>query len=178
MISVVVPTLNRQESLVKLVDSIHSQILSLPVEILVVFNDAATAAQSRLAPHRNLRILSAPKCGVNYARNEGVKQAQGSVLVFIDDDCVVTSPYFLQTHFELHQQYPKMAALGGPYVLPPKSTFWDRVYQKNNELWIEANITERERSMALLGGNASYKKDVFQPGYRFTEEIEYGGSRP
>ncbi len=176
MISIVVPTLNRPQSLVKLVGSLQSQIVTTPMEILIVYNTKEDAAHCPVSPSPQLKILVAPQTGVNWARNTGVRAALGSVVLFIDDDCLIISPHFVQKHYDLHQQNPQLAALGGPYVLASQSSFWDRVYQINNELWIEANLIPHERSHALLGGNASYKKNVFVPGYFFTEEITYGGS--
>lgn len=98
------------------------------------------------------------------------------MILFLDDDCEVTDPSFLQKHFDSHQTNPQLVALGGPYLLKPQASLWDEVYHQNNFNWISANLTEDSRTMALLGGNASYKAFIFTKGYRFTEEIIYGGS--
>jgi glycosyltransferase involved in cell wall biosynthesis len=176
MISIVIPTLNRPQSLVKLVESLKKQAVSVPFEILVVYNSSAEAANTSLRSTQNLKVLFAPQKGVNRARNRGISAACGAIILFIDDDCEPCREDFLQQHWDLHIQNPKLIAIGGPYQLPEKATFWDQVYQKNNENWIDSNLVATNRTLALLGGNTSYKQAAFKHGFLFTEEIVYGGS--
>lgn len=177
MLSIVIPTLNRPQSLVKLVTSLKSQnIASSQREILVVYNNSTEALHSPLHNDAEVRVLAAPKPGVNNARNHGAREARGDVILFIDDDCVADDPYFLQSHFESHQLHPQQPAVGGPYRLTKKASLWDQIYQANNEQWIESNRLGPHESLALLGGNTSYKASVFRQGLYFTEEISYGGS--
>ncbi len=177
MLSIVIPTLNRPDSLVKLVDSLERQIIErTEFEILVVYNDPAEAQKTPLQEHSGLKILSAPQPGVNFARNRGAQAARGDVVLFIDDDCVAEDPYFLQKHIGYHQSFPQTMALGGPYQIPSSASLWDRIYQQNNLSWLGANRVSETQTFALLGGNTSYKATVFKNGFQFTEEITYGGS--
>lgn len=176
MLSIVIPTLNRPQLLVKLVESLQKQKTNFQFEIIVVYNSLQFAAQTPLHPTPHLQILTAPQKGVNAARNCGLKNARGSVILFIDDDCEAEDSYFLQKHYDQHQIHPKLPALGGPYELKPQAHFWDRVYQKNIEEWLNSNRVGEHETWALLGGNTSYKSSVFKNGLCFTDEISYGGS--
>ncbi len=177
MLSIVIPTLNRPQSLVKLVTSLKGQNMSSSSrEILVVYNDQAEAALSPLVNDAEVRVLWAEKPGVNHARNHGARQARGDVILFIDDDCVVEDPFFLQSHKNYHDTAPQLPAVGGPYRLSAGASRWDHIYQINNQQWIDSNRVGSNGSLALLGGNTSYKAWVFENGLFFTEEISYGGS--
>jgi glycosyltransferase involved in cell wall biosynthesis len=177
MLSVVIPTTNRPDSLIRLVASLQLQTLNAETcEILVVYNTENDKKLSPLPSSSCVKVLCAPKPGVNHARNHGALNAGGNIIVFLDDDCEVIDPHFLQKHIDYHQLYPQLVALGGPYLLSQTASVWDKVYHENNLNWMKANLTESGRTTALLGGNASYKAFVFADGYRFTEEIVYGGS--
>jgi glycosyltransferase involved in cell wall biosynthesis len=169
--------MNRPDSLIRLVTSLQLQnIAPESYEVLVIYNTESDQKNSPLHAHPKCKVLCAPKPGVNHARNHGALHASGDLILFLDDDCEVTDPLFLQKHIDYHNKHKDLVAIGGPYFLKPKASVFDQIYQQNNLNWISANLTEPTRSSALLGGNASYKSFLFQKGYRFTEEIMYGGS--
>lgn len=177
MLSVVIPTTNRPDSLIRLVESLQLQnMVRASFEVLVVYNSELQKKSSPLKDSSLVQLLCAPHPGVNHARNHGALHARGSVILFLDDDCEVTDPAFLQKHFAYHHSFSHLAAVGGPYLLTQNSSLCDQIYHANNANWIHANLTETSRSSALLGGNASYKAFIFANGFRFTEEIIYGGS--
>lgn len=176
MLSIVIPTLNRPQPLVKLVQSLKAQQVNQDYEVLVVYNQKSEAAQSPLENQPEFKILTAPFPGVNHARNWGAQHAIGDILLFIDDDCVIDDPLFVQKHIDAHIADDKTPAFGGPYKLPHSSSLWDQIYHLNNLNWLESNKMGENRCFALLGGNTSYKATVFKKGFRFTEEISYGGS--
>ncbi|MBY0385172.1 glycosyltransferase family 2 protein [bacterium] len=176
MLSIVIPTLNRPQPLVKLVQSLEAQKINQDYEILVVYNQSSEAARSPLKNKPNIKIFTAPSPGVNHSRNWGAQNALGEIVLFIDDDCIVDDRLFVQKHIDAHLTDDKTPAFGGPYKLARTSSLWDQIYHLNNLNWIESNKMGEDRSFALLGGNTSYKAAVFKKGLRFTEEITYGGS--
>jgi glycosyltransferase involved in cell wall biosynthesis len=103
-ISIVIPTYNRQPILQKCLQALENQ--QLPSEIagyeVVVVDDGSTdtsyrwfcSHQSQL-PH--VVWYQQDHQGPAAARNLGVRQAQGDIIIFIDSDLVVT-PTFLQSH--------------------------------------------------------------------------------
>ncbi len=177
MLSVVIPTMNRPDRLIKLVSSLQLQNFSVDsVDVLVVYNTKLDLDGSPVRDSQYLKRLCAPRPGVNHARNFGAVHARGDLILFLDDDCEAVDSTFLQRHCDYHQAHPELMALGGPYRLREGASISDKIYQQNNLNWIEANRIGNSRSTALLGGNASYKASIFKKGFRFTEEITYGGS--
>jgi len=102
--SVVIPTYNRWPILEKCLTALEDQAPSGEVEgyEVVVVDDGSTDGtplrlreQAQRFPH--LRLIEQDHGGPAEARNRGVDQARGDVIVFIDSDLVVT-PVFLVSH--------------------------------------------------------------------------------
>lgn len=179
MVSIIIPTVDRHQSLVKLVETIRAQnFISTQVEILIVYNFSAKKRRNSfyIPNGPGVKVLQASFPGVNHARNAGIIAARGDILLFIDDDCVMDDPQYLQKMFDRHTENPARVSLGGPYRLLAKASFWDKVYYTNMTLWLERQKLSARASRALLGGNASYKAEIFSDGRRFTPGIKYGGS--
>lgn len=91
-VSIVIPTYNRLNCVVRAVESALAQrdLGDLEIEIIVVDNspDAnAREAVGAFAPWSSaVRYLNEPKPGVANARNAGVKAARGRWVAFLDDD--------------------------------------------------------------------------------------------
>lgn len=83
--SVIVCTRNRPEDLRRCLDSICS--FSPPdTEILVIDNAPSDERTARLTRDYPTRYVREERQGLNWARTRGAEEAQGKILVFIDDD--------------------------------------------------------------------------------------------
>src|SRR5215467_3735478 len=88
VVSVVIPTVERPELLLRAVHSALQQTFR-DLEVIVVFNreekDTVTALESISSPR--LRLLPFPKrLDGSRARNEGARAARGEWVAFLDDD--------------------------------------------------------------------------------------------
>src|SRR5580698_9729201 len=108
-VSVIIPTLNRADLLATTIDKIANQSLSGDrYEILVVDNGSTDHTRSvldqksRLYP--TLRAFTQLKRGAAPTRNVGIRNAQGEIVVFIDDD-IFAEPDLLEAHLKYHQQH-------------------------------------------------------------------------
>jgi glycosyltransferase involved in cell wall biosynthesis len=87
-------------------------------EIVVVDNastdDTAAVAEHFAATHSDLsvRIVPEPKPGTMYARIRGLKEARGTIILFVDDDNWLESEYVALVA-ETMRSRPEIAALGG-----------------------------------------------------------------
>lgn len=89
-ISVIIPVYNRSEFLADAMDSAVNQTF-MPFEILVVDDGSepghADVIRSVVEQNPMSRLLRLPENqGVSFARNEGLAQAVGEFVVFLDDD--------------------------------------------------------------------------------------------
>ena len=79
-------------------------------------NSAADTLASRLSPLASrLRLLSQPNAGVSAARNNGVAQAHGEYIAFLDADDW-WEPTYLERMAQLIEDYPKVGLYASNYV--------------------------------------------------------------
>ncbi len=122
-LSIVVPTLNRRGRVERLIGSILRCELpkDVPVECLVVDNGSsdgtpeAIEVLSKGAPF-SVRCIREPETGASRARNAGIRQAVGSIVVFTDDDCEVEQDWLVRIA-ETFRRMPDLTGLFGR-VLP------------------------------------------------------------
>jgi glycosyltransferase involved in cell wall biosynthesis len=92
LISVIIPAYNASKSLPACLAALHRQSL-LPDEIILV-DDGSTDTTSSVAQENGARVIQQPHQGPAAARNLGVREACGDMVVFTDADCV-PSPSWL-----------------------------------------------------------------------------------
>ena len=87
--SIIVPTFRREDLLPPLFAAVAAQRASIPepVELLLIDNSPEASAQTAAATAPAfVRYIHEPQTGVARARNRGVAEAQGSHVIFLDDD--------------------------------------------------------------------------------------------
>jgi glycosyltransferase involved in cell wall biosynthesis len=119
--SVVIPTYNRLDMLLRVLDALERQADAPPFEVIVVNDGSKDATESTLAAavaekrwQLALTFRSQTNSGPSVARNEGVKLAGGRYVLFIGDD-TVPEARFLAEHERVHRQGgddPLAACLG------------------------------------------------------------------
>ncbi len=112
--SVVIPTYNRLDMLLRVLDALRNQ-KDAPEFETIVINDGATDDTERIIGARSDVVFrSQPNSGPGTARNFGVTLAKGRFVVFIGDD-TVPEARFLAEHARAHRQSnddPLLACLG------------------------------------------------------------------
>ena len=112
--SVVIPTYNRLDMLLRVLDALERQIDAPPFETIVI-NDGSKDDTERVVSQRsNIIFRTQPNGGPGRARNHGVSLASGQFVIFIGDD-TVPEPRFLAEHARVHRDSnddPLLAILG------------------------------------------------------------------
>ncbi len=88
VVSVIIPTYNRKESLLRTLDSLARQTYPADRMEVIVVDDGSTDGTTDTSLDRRLTgtVLHAEHGGATAARNHGASRARGCVLVFVDDD--------------------------------------------------------------------------------------------
>jgi glycosyltransferase involved in cell wall biosynthesis len=107
-LSVVIPTFNRKERLLRTLLSLQAQRRDMPagVEVIVVDDGSSDGTRDLLGEHENaghLRALFPEHGGPARARNAGARAATGDILVLIGDD-IIPLPGFLLAHDRAHRE--------------------------------------------------------------------------
>ena len=97
-ITVILCTYNRCDVLEKALESVSTSIVPQGVtwEIIVVDNNSNDHTRNRVEEFCNrypgrLRYVFEPRAGKSHALNMGIREAQGHILAFMDDDVIVES---------------------------------------------------------------------------------------
>jgi glycosyltransferase involved in cell wall biosynthesis len=112
--SVVIPTWNRLDMLVRVLDALDAQVNAPPFEVIVIDDGSKDATASTMARRKGITFRTQANAGPGRARNHGVSLASGRFVVFIGDD-TVPEPQFLAEHARVHRDAnddPMVAALG------------------------------------------------------------------
>lgn len=121
-VTVIVPTHDRAESLVRLLRSLAADGKSAPYEVVVVADgctdETAHAVGDEVLPFPVRVLEQRPARGPAIARNLGAAEARGDVLLFIDDDI---EPFgdVVAEHGRLHDGRP-LVVIGAPRAPRPR----------------------------------------------------------
>ncbi len=115
-VSVVIPTYNRLDTLQHVLPSLLRQTLApQSYELLVCdssSNDGTQAyMESAQAEHASVRYLRGAYTGRAMARNAGIRQARGAVVLFNDSD-IIADPALLEQHLRRHRERRRIAVVG------------------------------------------------------------------
>ena len=93
-VSIVVPTCDRPDDLRRLLESLLRQRTRHDLEIIVVDNRPGSGRTRRvLAEFPTVRLVEERRAGLSYARNAGILEANGSIVVATDDDVVAPATW-------------------------------------------------------------------------------------
>ncbi len=117
--TIVVCTRNRCGELRRLLDNLAEEVVQSTStwDVLVVDNGSTDDTRSVVADVARtfpvpLRVALEPELGIAHARNRGIEEAGGDVLVYLDDDVTVRKGWFLALETEFSDS--SIDAAGGP----------------------------------------------------------------
>jgi glycosyltransferase involved in cell wall biosynthesis len=96
MLSIIIPTYNRKQLLAESLESLTQQSIDSSDFEVIVVNDGGVdvrAVIQRFNSSLNINYINASHQGVSIARNTGIKEARGDILVFFDDDAVASKDW-------------------------------------------------------------------------------------
>jgi len=127
-LSVIICTHNpRKDYLERTLNALRSQALTKENWELLLIDNASKEPLANswdLSWHPNARHVHEEKVGLTHARLRGIKESQGRLLVFVDDDNVLM-PDYLEGILGIHAQMPFMEVIGsgniiGEFETPPQ----------------------------------------------------------
>lgn len=188
MLSVILCTYNRDRYIYPVLQSIaQGDLPHADYEIVFVNNNSTdnTEAECRRFqadhPDINLRYCVESLQGLSHARNCGIRNAQGDILVYVDDDALV-NPQYLSTYADFFQRNPHAVAAGGP-ILPQydgcEEPSWMSHYTRQlvtGKLYLGEKEREFSKGAYPGGGNAAYRKSVFDAVGLFNTDLGRKGN--
>jgi O-antigen biosynthesis protein len=89
-LSIVIPTRDRPADLERCLNSLTRLKCAHPFEIVVADNNPSSGLTKPVTAKFPVKYIAEPRAGASYARNAGISQTSGEIIVFTDDDVVVT----------------------------------------------------------------------------------------
>jgi GT2 family glycosyltransferase len=118
---------------------------------------------------------------VAVARNNGVAQAKGEIVLFIDDD-VVPTPTLIVEHLKVHEMHGKNAIALGPMLTPPDFKMkpwvnWEQTMLMKQYDDMNAGKWQPSARQFYTGNTSLRKQHVieaggFDPRFRRAEDVE------
>jgi len=173
MFSIIICTYNRAKYIYKTLEYVKKNNFPFDkYEIILINNNSTDNTEwesfrfQQNYPAINFRYFIEKEQGLSFARNRGIAEAKGEILVFLDDDSFVDVHYLKNLENYLYT-YPDMVAFGGEIsplfetgITPPWLSKW-------SYSWVSAiNLGNRVRVFSNrefpIGANMGFKKEYFE----------------
>ena len=179
--SVIICTYNREKYIYNALKSIAEQEYPKERYEIVLINNNSTDKTEDICrqfqhafPDVSFHYVVETRQGLSYARNRGIDESRGEILIYVDDDATVF-PMYLQEYDVFFQNYPDAIAGGGP-IYPvfevPEPKWMSPIMRSllGGYLYFGDKIKIFRNGKYPGGGNAAYrKKELEQFGYFNTE---------
>ncbi|MBI2446383.1 MAG: glycosyltransferase family 2 protein [Parcubacteria group bacterium] len=196
--SVVIPTYNRAESLIKALENLINQTISPEKYEIIIIDDGSTDDTELRIRNYELRIrkpeikyFKIENGGPAKARNFGIEKAWGELVFFTDDDCTVP-PDWMETLLSGFKKYPEAAGAGG-WIVPPDGELEKSAISRflhfesfSGHPIVKSYIRSHEilsndplmcfGNFAYNTANICYKKEVLKAIGGFREDFYWPGS--
>ena len=110
-VSIIIPTFNGASRIGNCLDALLQQTAGRNAEILVVNDGSTDNTVDVVGRYPGVRLITQANAGPAAARNRGALEAQGTIILFTDDDCVPT-PDWLDAMLEPFQDAEVVGAKG------------------------------------------------------------------
>lgn len=171
-VSIIICTYNRAKYIGPLLESIvRNDFDKTRYEVVLVDNNSTDdtpqvcASFASAHPELLLRYVQEQEQGLSAARNKGIREAEGEILIFVDDDALVDEHY-ISYYVEFLAEHPEVMAAGGPIEPQYETSEPDWMTKYTRALlcgWMNYGSEVRAYPSGRYpgGGNACYRREVF-----------------
>lgn len=171
--SVVIPLFNKEEYIIRCIDSIFKQTY-WPQEIIIVDDGSTDKGISLIRKKFKqpiIKIISQANSGVSKARNRGIKESQSNFVALIDADDEYTEN-FSKTMDQLIRDYPEEGMYGFGYTRFGQKNTAGRYRGKTDylKLYNEYNLSPHSASSVVINKN-QIDFDIFPENCGMGEDL-------
>jgi glycosyltransferase involved in cell wall biosynthesis len=178
LISLVIPCYNKADRLKEVLGALVSQVFSAGEFEAIIVDDGSTDSTEMIVRSMSLpshfRYVRQRNQGAAAARNHGVREAKGELVLFLDGD-VIADSFLIEHHVLAHREDSGLLVMGRLKDLPSqtKSVFYETVHST-----AVFDHGEEEKELPFIDGftgNLSLKREAFWEIGEFDETFPRSG---
>jgi len=162
-VSVIVPTYNRASLMPNLIEALLQQ--EHPAEIIIV-DDGSTDNTADIVRKYPVKYVYQKNNGPASARNHGVKESSGDIVIFTDSDCIPQKDWISKLILGFTEDY--IGAVAGSYnIANPESLLVNCIHE---EIKLRHLRLKKKKYIKAFGSyNVAIRRHVFEKVGRFNE---------
>ncbi|SDX12064.1 glycosyltransferase [Paenibacillus sp. CF384] len=182
--TIAICTHNRAADVKEALLSLLQQSYKQPFEVIVIDNRSTDHTKQTVLDFRNMvdiqvRYVYEERLGLSVARNRAIREAQGEIILFLDDDAKASKDW-ISGIVELFDENPRIGCVGGRIDpawegSPPR---W--LSRDNHSLYsildYSNDIVEMKEPAIPFGANVAFRMSVFETMNAFREDLGRVGS--
>ncbi|HVO77792.1 MAG TPA: glycosyltransferase family 2 protein [Methanomassiliicoccales archaeon] len=177
-VSIVIPTMNEEESIGRVLDQIHEVMASSDMQYDVSIVDTNSKDRTReIAASKGAIVIDEPRRGYGRAYKTGFEKASGDVIATLDADCTYPAEDIPRLVKMLHEEKLEFITTNrlahmekGAMTL--KHKVGNTVLNVTTRLLFRVKIKDSQSGMWIFRKEAYGKVDVTDDGMPFSEELK------
>ncbi|MCD6369454.1 MAG: glycosyltransferase [Thermoproteales archaeon] len=179
-VSVIIPAKNGGQLLYNLVYTLLKKQTLTPSEVIIVYDGVLDEYIEKILEMGGKVIFSGERKGANRARNIGVEEAKGQILVFTDEDCIPSSTWIEKIVEEMNQLNVEAVA-GSTFMANPQfffSRYLDESVLTSSPKYSKRIILKNDYppGVVIATCNFAVRRDAWKRVKGFDEEYKWYGS--
>ncbi len=175
-VSVVIPTMNEEESIGDVLDEVNEALSDRDFEVLIVDTES-TDKTREIARSKGATVVDEPRRGYGRAYKTGFEEAEGDIIVTLDADCTYPAekiPEMLVMIEEEGYEFISTDRLSNisSDVMTLTHRFGNWVLKATTNLLFRANLNDSQSGMWAFQKTALRHLNVTSNGMAFSEEIK------
>jgi glycosyltransferase involved in cell wall biosynthesis len=187
MLSIIICTYNREKYIYNALKSIATQAYPCSQYELIVINNNSTDKTEETCqkfeqdfPAVDFHYHIEYQQGLSYARNRGIKESKGDIIIYLDDD-IELFPNFLEEYDNFFKQYPDAIGAGGrviPRFEGEEPKWISKITRKllGGALDLGSKIKPFKSGKYPIGCNSAYLSKAFKEFGLFNTELGRKGT--
>lgn len=173
MLSIIIPTLNEEKYINKLLNSLKNQFYR-NYEVIIVdggSTDMTEQVVQKFRPRfKRLDFIKTTEKNIPKQRNTGAKVAIGDILVFLDADIIIYDQNFLGIIAKAFNYDEKCGGLMSYLEIDPKEAILsDKIFHSVNNFWLK--VLHFAGISLMKGASMIIRKDAFSKIKGFNENL-------
>lgn len=120
-VSVIIPLHNAADTIGRTVSSVLEQDYPLEQYEIIIVDDGSTDGSEDSVRRFPVKLIRQSNAGAASARNTGIHNAKGELIIFLDSDCTVNRDW-VNLHVREHIKNPEAECIGGAFAIPDVTT--------------------------------------------------------